>query len=218
MTDKEFISGIIDDTYSENDIIKYCSGLYSVKAVWGVLMSEYSKFSDNCPVVSFENNATITSNDNLTIEQKRRLGRLLVAINIVEEMMQQQSNVETQPQITPKKKQQNNEIGTFQEFLNKVPECKRDKAQKYLNKAIELGLIDNNYKWTEGKELLSWFVSEFSLKCNMGKGVNSNGQPRTSWQPFETLFKITGLRSNFNDTQKTGRTPTKKELIDSVFV
>lgn len=106
MTDKEFISGIIDDTYSKNDIIKYCSSLYSVKAFWGVLMSEYSKFNDNCPIVSFENNATITRDDNLTIEQKRILGRLLVAIDIVEEMMQQQSNVETQLQITPKKKQQ----------------------------------------------------------------------------------------------------------------
>lgn len=204
MTDKEFISGIIDDTYSKNDIIKYCSSLYSVKAFWGVLMSEYSKFNDNCPIVSFENNATITSDDNLTIEQKRRLGRLLVAIDIVEEMMQQ-------------KQEQNNEMDTFQEFLNKVPEFKRDEAEKYLNKAIELGLIDNNYKWTEGKELLSWFAIEFSLKCNMGKGVNSNNQPRTSWQPFETLFGITGLRGNYNDTQKTGRTPTKKELIDRVF-
>lgn len=204
MTDKEFISGIIDDTYSENDIIKYCSSLHSVKAFWGILMGEYSKFNDNCPVVSFENNATITRDDNLTIEQKRILGRLLVAIDIVEEMIHQ-------------KQEQNYEMNTFQEFLNKVPEYKRDEAKKYLNKAIELGLINYNYKWIEGKELLSWFVSEFSLKCNMGKGVNSNGQPRTSWQPFETLFGITGLRSNFNDTQKTGRTPTKKELIDRVF-
>ncbi len=208
MTDKEFISGIIDDTYSENDIIKYCSGLYSVKAFWGVLMSEYSKFSDNCPVVSFENNATITSDDNLTIEQKRRLGRLLVAINIVEEMMQQQDN---------EKQEQNSETSPLSEFLNKVSKDKRDDAQKYIKKAIELSLIDNNFKWTEGKEALASFAREFSLKCNMGKGVNSDNQPRISWQPFETLFGVKGLRSNYNDIQKTGRDTTKKNLIDSVF-
>jgi len=90
---------------------------------------------------------------------------------------------------------------------------KKDDAQKYFKKAIELKLMDENYKWLKGLEMLACFARDMSNKLNMGKG------DRISWKPFEELFCIERgkLRLNYNDIQKTGRSPTESNLIDKVF-
>jgi len=92
-------------------------------------------------------------------------------------------------------------------------------AKKYLAKAMQLGLIDANYKWLKGLQLLACFAMEMSLRLKLGKGVNSNGQPRISWKPFENLFGVPSgkLRLNLNDIQKTGQDPKEIELINKVF-
>jgi len=97
---------------------------------------------------------------------------------------------------------------------NKLPnELNTDEALKYFAKAKEIGLIDDNYTWLKGKQLLACFCREMSFKLELGKGG------RISWQPFEILFKTKkgSLRSNLNDIQKTGEAPTDIYLVDKVF-
>lgn len=98
-------------------------------------------------------------------------------------------------------------------------ELSTPEAKVYLDKAIELGLMDSNYKWLKGLQMLACFAREMSMKLQLGKGVNGDGQPRISWQPFETLFNLERykLRSNYNDIQKTGQSPIEIGLIDKVF-
>lgn len=92
-------------------------------------------------------------------------------------------------------------------------------AFKIFERARELGLIDGDYKWRKGLQLLACFAREMSLKLGLGKGNNSDNTPRISWQPFERLFNIPKgrLRANYNDIQKTGQQPTGWELIDQLF-
>ncbi len=96
----------------------------------------------------------------------------------------------------------------------KLPdELNTDEALKYFAKAKEIGLIDDNYTWLKGKQLLACFCRDMSFKLDLGKGG------RISWQPFEILFKTKkgSLRSNLNDIQKTGEAPTDIYLVDKVF-
>jgi len=94
-----------------------------------------------------------------------------------------------------------------------------DEAKRYFEKAIDLGLMDADYKWLKGLQMLACFAREMSMKLQLGKGVKGDGQPRISWQPFETLFNLEKytLRSNYNDIQKTGQSPIEIGLIDKVF-
>ena len=98
-------------------------------------------------------------------------------------------------------------------------ELDNDEAAKYFAKAIEIGLMDESDNWSKGKQLLSCFAREMSLRLGLNKAQNSDGTQRISWQPFEQLFKIDKgkLRSNYNDIQKTGQTPHGIELIDKIF-
>ncbi|MDE6824551.1 MAG: hypothetical protein K2J27_07475 [Duncaniella sp.] len=92
-------------------------------------------------------------------------------------------------------------------------------ALKIFEQARELGLMDRDYKWLKGLQLLACFAREMSLKLRLGKGNNSDGTPRISWQPFERLFNISNgkLRANYNDVQKTGQNPSDHTLIDRIF-
>ena len=92
-------------------------------------------------------------------------------------------------------------------------ELDNDEAKRYFNKAINLGLMENGYKWLKGLQMLACFAREMSSKLNMGKGK------RISWKPFEKLFGVKDgkLRSNYNDIQKTGQEPKEAYLIDRVF-
>lgn len=98
-------------------------------------------------------------------------------------------------------------------------ELETKEAKRYFAKAIELGLMDNNYKWLKGLQMLSLFASKMSDKLNLNKATNTNGTKRIAWQPFELLFGIEKgkLRSNLNDIQRTGVEPKEAYLIDEVF-
>lgn len=86
-------------------------------------------------------------------------------------------------------------------------------AREYFAKAKENGLIDDNYKWLKGKQLLACFCHGMNQKLNLGKGK------RIAWKPFEVLFGMEKgkLRSNYNDIQKTGQSPSDITLVDSIF-
>ncbi len=92
-------------------------------------------------------------------------------------------------------------------------------SKDYFKKAVALGLMDENYKWRYGLQMLSCFARDMSLRLHLGKGVNADNTERISWKPFETLFKLKPgtLRSNYNDIQKTGQNPKGAHLIDRLF-
>lgn len=97
---------------------------------------------------------------------------------------------------------------------NHLPsELDTENAHKYLTKAKEIGLIDDNYKWLKGKQLLACFCHDMSQKLNLGKGN------RIAWKPFEALFGIEKgkLRGSYNDIQKTGQNPSDIALVDDIF-
>lgn len=98
-------------------------------------------------------------------------------------------------------------------------ELETEEAKRYFAKAIELGLMDNNYKWLKGLQMLSSFAREMSLKLNLNKATNADKTKRIAWKPFEQLFGVERgkLRGNYNDIQKTGVEPKEKDLIDKVF-
>lgn len=87
-----------------------------------------------------------------------------------------------------------------------------DEAKRYFELAINKGLMNSNYEWLEGKELLASFCQKMSQKLSLGKG-----EKELVWKPFEVLFGVKNLRGNYNDIQKTGRNPSKIELVDSIF-
>lgn len=90
---------------------------------------------------------------------------------------------------------------------------------KIFAEAQKLGLMDEQYKWLKGLQLLACFAREISLKFKWGKGLIRNGEPRISWQPFEQFYglKKYTLRSNYNDIQKTNQQPSDIALIDQLF-
>lgn len=87
-----------------------------------------------------------------------------------------------------------------------------DEAKRYFELAINKGLMNSKYEWLEGKELLASFCHDMSQKLSLGKG-----DKKYVWKPFEVLFGVKNLRGNYNDMQKTGRNPSKIELVDSIF-
>lgn len=93
------------------------------------------------------------------------------------------------------------------------PRLTTDEAKAYFNKAIEFGLMDKDYNWLKGLQMLSCFAWEMSKALKMGKG------DRTAWRPFEILFGVEKgkLRLNYNDIQKTGQNPSESFLIDQIF-
>lgn len=111
-------------------------------------------------------------------------------------------------------------VGNNADKAGKLPsELDNPEARRIFQKAIELGLMSEDYKWLKGLQLLACFAREMSLKFKLGKGINSAGTQRVSWKPFELLFNIEEgkLRANFSDIQKTGQQPTDHTLIDKIF-
>lgn len=102
---------------------------------------------------------------------------------------------------------------------NLPSELDTPEARVIFTKAVEVGLMDSEYKWLKGLQLLACFSREASLKLRLGKGTNSDGTPRVSWRPFECLFNIGKgkLRANYNDVQKTGQSPSDSNLLDTIF-
>lgn len=98
-------------------------------------------------------------------------------------------------------------------------ELDNERARRYFSRAVEAGLMSEQYKWTATKALLACFCREMNIKLNLGKGYNSEGQKRFSWKPFEQLFgiKAGALRASLNDIQRTGQNPTDIEKLNDIF-
>lgn len=97
---------------------------------------------------------------------------------------------------------------------HKLPvELNTDEAKKYFKRAIDLGLMDDNYKWLGGLQTCAYFASRMSDKLKLGKGE------RINWKPFEALFGVPKgkLRLNLNDVIKTGGNPKNIKLIKNIF-
>lgn len=110
------------------------------------------------------------------------------------------------------------ELSQQPQSLNPEPqqiakELTTPEANGYFKKAIDLGLMDSNFRWLKGLQMLACFAREMSLKLNMGKG------DRIAWKPFEMLFGVPlgKLRLNYNDIQKTGQDPKEAYLINRIF-
>lgn len=95
-------------------------------------------------------------------------------------------------------------------------ELNSDKAKNILQKAMEAGLCDDAYKWIKSKALLAYFADKASEYLGLGKG-EYDGNPKTSWKPFETLFDISGLSGAKRDYQKTGTLPIGHSEVDNLF-
>lgn len=97
-------------------------------------------------------------------------------------------------------------------------ELDNDRAKEYFAKAVEAGLMSEQFEWLTTQALLACFCREMSLNLDLGKGY-SEGQKRLSWKPFEQLFNIKkgSLRGSLNDIQKTGQDPIGIEKINAIF-
>lgn len=109
--------------------------------------------------------------------------------------------------------------GLTPEWWEKHPKINTPEAWEIWRQAKEYGLIDDDFKWLKGLQLLACFAREISLRFDLGKGVNNDGTKRINWKIFEDLFNIGSgkLRSNYNDIQKTGVDPSEIEIINKIF-
>lgn len=105
------------------------------------------------------------------------------------------------------------------EAVNLPSELDTEQARRYFAKALENGLIDEQYKWLKGLQLAACFAREMSQKLEIGKGINADGSKRVNWRVFEELwgYKKGKLRANYNDVQKTGQQPNGSNVIDAIF-
>lgn len=95
-----------------------------------------------------------------------------------------------------------------------------EEAKMYFQKAIDKGLMSEDYKWLQGKQLCAWFCCRMSDKLHLGKGTKTDNKgkaiERVNWKIFD-FFGINNLRGSLNDIHKTGTKPRGYEIIDEVF-
>lgn len=91
-----------------------------------------------------------------------------------------------------------------------------EEAKAYFQRAIDKGLISEDYKWLKEKQLCAWFCCEMSDKLNLGKGITSDGVKRINWKIFD-FFGINNLRGSLNDIHRIGKEPQGHEVIDEIF-
>lgn len=196
----EFLEGIKSGKYGKNAIIKYCETLLDLEEFWIDLIVEQSKLIDkyNKPIIAIKGDS-VSLTESMPKSAKMEYERLSVAIHTIETMMKKSQHYPNDKQPA---------------FAQQLPDkLNTDEAKRYFAKAIELGLMTDNYKWLKGLQMLACFARDFSMKLSLGKGN------RISWKPFESLFGIEPgkLRLNYNDIQKTGQNPSESGLIDKVF-
>ena len=96
-------------------------------------------------------------------------------------------------------------------------ELQTEEARLILDKAISLGLCDNEYHWQKTNSLLAYFSDCACEYLNLSK-AEQDGRKKTYWKPFETLFGLSGLANYKNTyTNKTGKLPTDHEIVESIF-
>lgn len=196
MTDSEFINGIANGTLGYGDIIAFAKEYPSIQELLSSLFAKVVQLDTENVVLCETDKGTLVNTD-ISIEQETKRERVMKAMDYIESYFK---------------------IFLFDDVPEgtetKLPEeLNTDEAKKYFQRAIDLGLMDDNYKWLEGLQMCACFAREMSIKLGLGKGE------RLSWQPFETLFGLPKgkLRLNYNDIQKTGSNPSKASLIDKIF-
>ena len=93
------------------------------------------------------------------------------------------------------------------------------KAKNLFKRAVEAGLCkvsNGKYQWLGSKALLAYFAEEASLYLELGKG-EYNGNPKTSWKPFEKIFSVKGLSNNRNDNKTKSNEPREYRKVDDLF-
>ena len=101
--------------------------------------------------------------------------------------------------------------------IKKIPcELDNEKAKTLFQKAINIGLCNNNYIWLKSKALLAYFADKTSEYLGLGKG-EYDGKSKTSWKPFESLFGIDRLAGAKRDWEKTGTLPQGYKDVDKLF-
>lgn len=121
---------------------------------------------------------------------------------------------EENSQTTPTEGQKTPSTGEEQGKPNDVEiptQLTTEKAKGYFAKAIELELMNENYKWNKGKTLCACFAFGMNIELNLGKGK------RKSWKPFEILFGYSNLRGNINDIKFHSQDPSEIDLVNKVF-
>lgn len=198
MIQREFINEIVNGTLSDyNDIIAIAKEQADIQELLAGLWAKVGQLGIECQkvVLCETDKGAFVRTEGSTQETKRE--RVMKAMDYIESYFGI-SLFDDVPEGTETK---------LPEELN------TDEAKKYFQRAIDLGLMDDNYKWLEGLQMCACFAREMSIKLGLGKGE------RLSWQPFETLFGLPKgkLRLNYNDIQKTGSNPSKASLIDKIF-
>ena len=102
--------------------------------------------------------------------------------------------------------------------VKQIPaELQTEEARLILDKAISLGLCDNEYHWQKTNSLLAYFSDCACEHLNLSK-AEQDGRKKTYWKPFETLFGVSGLANYKNTyTNKTGKLPIDHEIVESIF-
>ena len=102
----------------------------------------------------------------------------------------------------------------------KLPrELATDKALKIWDRAKQNGLIDDNFKWLKGLQMLACFAREMSLQLDLGKGINKDGSKRINWRIFEMIFELKKgtLRGSLNDIRKIEKLPHEFDILNGIF-
>lgn len=96
-----------------------------------------------------------------------------------------------------------------------------------MQKAEKAGFVEPHqwqfiWKGSDGKvnkRELAYFAETASDSFQLGNTYNKDGSARTSWEPFEALFKVKKgeLRLVMNDMNKTGNKPRRWKEIDALF-
>ncbi len=102
--------------------------------------------------------------------------------------------------------------------VKQIPaELQMEAARLILDKAISLGLCDNEYHWQKTNSLLAYFADCACEHLKLSK-AEQDGKKKTYWKPFETLFGVSGLANYKNTyTNKTGKLPIDHEIVESIF-
>ena len=105
--------------------------------------------------------------------------------------------------------------------VNLPTELDTEQARKYFARAVDAGLMSEQYKWLASKALLACFCQKMSLKLGLGKGdyydmANDDMAERVCWKPFEELFGAKNLRLNLNYIRQIGN-PRGIEKINAIF-
>ena len=95
-------------------------------------------------------------------------------------------------------------------------ELYHDNTKMILQKAIDAGLCDDNYKWGKTNRLLAYFVDKACeyLEISIGQ---YDGREKVKWKPFEKLFGIDNLAQAKKDYQREGQIPKGSEIVDRIF-